>query len=342
MESPFDCRFHRRFGIELEVNPLNGIVRRPDTESGEIPVGADYLSRIVHNVTGECVEMQGWDHVHNNPYWIVKPDNSCGIEVNTPVLKGWRGLEKLMRVQDAIKASGIHADSRCSLHVHVNISDLSPEQLASVVAYYIKCEHILFDAIPPHRKNSRYCQLLGMTDLFSHDFHMEPIDLIQRVSGVKYYSMNCYHFCKGGGFRKDNYRKKTIEFRIMEGSACLDSYATKNWVRFLLHFVETMSKMPMPGNYRAGDRWSSLLWLDPKDLFEILHFNKDDLLSPGLKQVRDWLLHRLMKYGYDTGLKGLWSNEGRSVARHEIMDLVDSTPSMDCDGDPVYGNNYIL
>lgn len=342
MESPFDCRFYRRYGIELEVNPLNGVVRRPDTDSGEIPVGSDYISRIINKTIGESVELQGWDHIHNNTSWVVKPDNSCGIEVNSPILKGWTGLEKLMRVQEALRDAGINSDKRCSLHVHVNIADLNPQQLASVVAYYIKCEHIFFDSIPPHRKNSRYCQLLGLTDLFSHDFYMNPMDLINLVSGVKYYSMNCYHFCKGGGFTSDNHRKRTIEFRIMEGSACLDPLATKNWVRFLLHFVDRTSKLPLPKDYWEGDRWSSLLWLNPTDMFEILHFDKDDMLSPGLKQVRDWFLNRLHEYGYNTGLKGLWSNEGRSAAREDFMKLYKSIRQTPVDGDPVYGKNYIL
>ena len=343
MESPFDCKINRRFGIELEVNPLTGVVRRPDTDSGEIPVGSDYIASLVHKTTGESVVLQGWDHVHNNPSWIVKPDNSCGIEINSRVLKGWSGLEKILQVIDALNDAGINSDQRCSLHVHVDISDLTPTELASVVAHYIKCEHIFFDAFPAHRKNSRYCQVLGMTDLLSHDFYLEPMDLIQAISGVKYYSINCYHFCKGGNFSKENPRKKTIEFRIMEGAACLDTLTTKNWIRFLLHFVEVVSKKKMPPPYHKGDKWSSLLWLDPEDLFSILHFDQDDLLSPGLKQTRDWFLARLVKYGFNTGKGGIWSNEGRSLSWEKINQLNSTIQPMEIDDDdPVYSKKYRL
>lgn len=329
MDSPVNCKWLRRFGVELEVNTLNGIVRRPDTRAGEIPVGADYVANIIGLATGESVEIQGWDHVHNNTRWVVKPDNSCGIEVNSPVLKGWRGLKRLLTVVEALKDNGIRSDERCSLHVHINIADLSLRQLAAVVAYYIKCEHVFFDLVPPHRKNNRYCQLLGMTDLFEHDMNLSPEELIARVSGVKYYSMNTYHFYKGGGFSSENYRKKTIEFRIAEGAACLDPFIVKNWVRLLIHFVEVARQKHMPGRYKQGNPWTGLLWLNPKQVFQLLKFDQE--LSPGMQQVRDWFLQRAMQYAYDTGLEGVWSNAGRAVAWREYQELVQGRSLLELD-----------
>lgn len=341
MDSPIDCQFLRRFGIELEVNTLTGIIKRPDSDSGEIPVGADYVSNLVHKATREKVELQGWEHIHNNKCWIVKPDMSCGIEVNSPILKGWSGLEKILKVIDAFRDAGINADRRCSLHVHVNIADMSPTQLASVIAHYIKCEHVLFDAIPPYRKNNRYCQLLGLTDLFCHDFPMEPMEIIHRISGVKYYSLNAYHFIRGGGFSDDNQRKKTLEFRIAEGLACIDSLLAKNWIRFFLHFVEMTMNRPLPGKYSKGDPWSSLLWLNPREVFSLLKFDQDDL-TPGIRQIRDWFALRIIENGYNTGLGGIWSNQGRSTARKEIEELIGKFKPQIEDEDAVYGKKYIL
>lgn len=342
MDSPIDCQFLRRFGIELEVNTLTGIIKRPDSDLREIPVGADYVANLVHKSTRERVELQGWDHIHNNKCWIVKPDMSCGIEINSPILKGWTGLEKILKVIDTLRDAGINADRRCSLHVHVNIADLEPVQLASVIAHYIKCEHVLFDAIPPYRKNNRYCQLLGLTDLFYHDFPMEPMEIIHCVSGVKYYSLNAYHFIRGGGFSDDNQRKKTLEFRIAEGLACIDSLLAKNWIRFFLHFVEMTKNRPLPRQYRSGDPWSSLLWLNPSEVFSLLKFDQDEI-TPGIRQIRDWFTLRIAENGYNTGLGGIWSNQGRSVARKEIEDFIEKfKPQKIDDEDAVYGKNYIL
>lgn len=341
MKTPFNCKSYRRFGVELEVNPLNGVVKRPDTDCGEIPVGSDYITRLIKEVTGERVTLQGWDHIHNNTSWVVKPDNSCGIEINTPILKGWADLEKLLNVIDKLESSGINSNNLCSLHVHVNIADLNEEQLASVIAYYVKCEHIFFDSVPSHRKNSRYCPLLGTIPALSHDFDMSPINIINAVSGSKYYSMNCYHFCKGGGYQSYNSRKQTIEFRIMEGSACLDSFVAKNWIRFLLHFVEVTSKLPLPKNYVEGDKQSSLLWLDPSDLFEILHFNEESI-SDGLKQVRDWFTNRLLSNGYDTGVGGIWSNKGRRESRKDLLNITKTEHQIYMDKNSVYEEKYII
>jgi hypothetical protein len=286
------------------------------------------------------VELQGWDHVHNNAYWVIKPDNSCGIEINSPILKGWRGLKKLLVLVEALREAGIRADQRCSLHLHVNIADLSVRQLATVIAYYIKCEHVFFDSVPAQRKSNRYCQLLGMTDLFQHNTLLTPEELIARVSAVKYYSMNTYHFFKGGGFSNDNHRKKTMEFRIAEGVACVNPMTVKCWTRLLLHFVETTSEKILPGRYRDGDPWTGLVWLSPKQVFHLLGFDQDDL-SPGLKQVRSWFLKRLINNSYNTGLPGIWSNEGRSLVRVEYEELGRRWLTEE-DGDGLYDKKYIL
>lgn len=344
MDSPLDCRSLRRFGVEIEVNTLNGVVRRPDAGAGEIPVGADYICDVVRKMVRDEVTLQGWDHVHNNRGWVIKPDNSCGIEINSPVLKGWRGLKRLLQVIDALKGSGVRSDDRCSLHIHVNISDLSLRQLATVIAYYIKCEPVFFDAVPAHRKSNRYCQPIGMTDLFTHDYYMEPQEIVERVSHVKYYSLNAYHFMRGGGFSIDNPRKKTLEFRIIENGACLDSFATKNWVRLFLHFVDVVRQRPMPRRYRENDPWSSLLWLNPKEVFTLLRF--DGPLSPGLTQVRNWFADRLLLHtGCD--LPGVWSWQGRSIARQESMDMVFKGYTLSADStetwhERVYGKKYVV
>jgi hypothetical protein len=143
------------------------------------------------------------------------------------------------------------------------------------------------------------------------------MEIIHRISGVKYYSLNAYHFIRGGGFSDDNQRKKTLEFRIAEGLACIDSLLAKNWIRFFLHFVEMTKNRPLPRQYRSGDPWSSLLWLNPSEV--------------------------IAENGYNTGLGGIWSNQGRSTARKEIEDFIEKfKPQKIDDEDAVYGKNYIL
>jgi hypothetical protein len=322
MDRVLDCQFHRRFGVEVELNTLNGIVVKLDEDEGEIPYGADKVAHIISKALRKPVEIHGWHPTHNNTAWIVKPDSSCGIEVCSPILKGWTGLKSLMQVVEGFSKAKLTADNRCSLHVHLNISDLNKDQLASVIAYYIKCEHVIFDSLPCQRKNNRYCQFLGMSDLFRHDTPMEADEITYRAAHTKYYSLNIYHFIKGGGFTIKNNRKQTMEFRVGESDMCLEPFHVKNWIRFLLHFVEMTKNLPLPMPYRESDPWSSLLWLGPREVFKLLKF--DDVLSEGLKQVRDWFTNRIKVNGFgdDPGLPAIWSNKGRSVARAEFLSML--------------------
>lgn len=331
--------YNRRFGTEFEVNTSDGIIKKPNPIEGEIPKGSDLVAVVVHKATKDSVEVTAWEPVHNNTKWIVKPDSSCGIEINSPVMKGWQGLKKLMKVAEFLRLYYPKSDSRCSFHVHLDISDLSLMQLASVIAYYIKCEHIFFDSVPARRKNSRYCQPIGMSDIFSHDCRMDPEDLVNKISDNKYYSANCYHFIKGGGFAAVNQRKRAMEFRIIESSACLDPFIVKNWIRLLLYFVEVTKDLPLPKRHN-GDPKSGLAWLDPKDMFKIMKF--DDDLSPGLVQVRNWFLTRIYDNGYHSRLSGLWSNQGRKKARQEFLNFYhkDWREISPMNEDILYGKHY--
>jgi hypothetical protein len=184
-----------------------------------------------------------------------------------------------------------------------------------------------------------------MTDMFTHDYYMDARELIERVSHVKYYSLNAYHFMRGGGFTADNPRKKTLEFRIIENGACLDAFAAKNWVRLFLHFVDVVKQKSLPRRYREGDPWSSLLWLNPKEVFTLLKLDRP--LSPGLTQVRNWFADRLIQHTR-CDLPGVWSERGRSVALSEAMDMTlvqGYTLSDNSDEsylERVYGKKYVV
>lgn len=294
--------------MEIELNTASGEVVAIDVSKKEIPDGAARVANIISETLREQVEVRGWHPTHNNDRWVVKPDTSCGIEVCTPILKGRRGLGAAMRVAAALRDAGVRADERCSLHVHVNIADLNEAQLATVLAYYLKCEKVLFDSIPARRKVSPYCRFVGLSDLFTTDFDMDPTELIRRVSATKYHSANAYHFVRGGGFFLPT-TIQTVEFRVGEGDMCLDPELLKNWVRFLLHFVEATKDAPYPRPYRPGaPPADGLLWLDRADVFDLLKFS-----HPGVAEIRDWFAGRLIRNSLentgvgDTALKKKYS-----------------------------------
>lgn len=344
MYSHFNCQSHRRFGVEVELNTLDGVVRELNKAAKDIPLGSDYVSCLIKHTLHKTVEIRDWMHYHNNDVWIVKPDASCGIEVCTPILKGWQDLKSLLKVIQAFKQSEkIVADRRCSLHVHVNIADLTLQQLGSVLSYYIKCEHVIFDSIPAYRKNNSFCEFVGMADLFQHDFPMHAGSIINKLGTTKYLSINTYHFVAGGGFmglRENNLCRPTIEFRVAENEACLDPLFAKCWIRFLLHFVEVTKDLPLPRDYREGDAWSGLLWLSPKDVFKLLKFDQN--LSDGLQQVKNWFIKRILVNGVDE-LLGIWSKAGRQSARDEFLEMYgDFSDDLDeSQDDLIFGDKYV-
>lgn len=280
----------RRFGIEIELNAFDGKAKPDD---GGKPAGIDYVGKLINDNTEEGAEVKGWEHTNNNTRWVIKPDSSCGMEICTPPVSGWTGLQKICRVVDALgRDAKIKSDKRCSVHVHVDVSDLDTDQVARILGWYIKCEPVIMDMVPDYRRINRYCQFIGMTAILSHDHKYTSQEIINTVSDYKYYSMNAR------SLKKDSPRK-TIEFRIVEGEGCRDAFLIKNWVRFLLHFIERAIVKPLNFEYKSNDPWSHLCWLDPEDVFRFLGFSNNPQeyeLSKGLQQIRNWILARMAKY----------------------------------------------
>lgn len=332
MDSILDCEIYRRVGIELEANTPSGEIKR--LSKNEAPEGAQYIGALIHDITKERVEIHGWHNTHNNNCWIIKPDSSCGVEICTPILKGWTGLKSLLHVIDGMKGH-VSSDGRCSLHAHVNVSDLSIDKIASVISWWIKCELVFMDLMPERRKCNRYCQLIGLSDFIDIDSDYDPELLIELLADQKYYSINTFHL------RKD--RRKTLEFRFMGNEGCIDSYTAKNWIRLILYFVEVVSVLNMPKPYEYGNQWSSFCWLDPIDVFDLLGFDNPKLLSPGLKQVRDWTLCRLLK-NVKSDLIGIWSQTGRKVAISQIEGMYngESLPLSNEMQENLYSDRYAI
>lgn len=325
----------RRFGTEIEVNAFDNR-NRPLVENA-LPEGIQYVGTQVNKTLGEKVLIHKWGHDHNNDVWIVKPDSSCGMEVCSPVSKGWYGLKRICQVIDMLGGdSKIKSDSRCSLHVHTDVSDLSTEQLGAVISWWIKSEPVFLDSVPPQRKRNRYCQFLGLCELFEHDGVYGLETLIKRLGTAKYGTLNTYHLKAG--------KRQTIEFRIMENECCQNPYMAKNWIRLILHFIEMACLKGIPRVYEDGNPWTGYCWLDPKEVFQLLGFDGSYELSPGLEQVKSWFLSRLLKYAARTGLPGVMSDPARKMAYTQYKDiLLDSGVSVATPtdiGEAIYGDNF--
>jgi hypothetical protein len=316
-----ECKYLRRFGAEIEVNAFD-LRNRPEDPKA-MPEGTPIVADIVQKASENIVQIHKWAYDHNNQTWIIKPDSSCGIEICTPVLKGWRGLMEVCRVVDALGRARISVDDRCSFHVHIDVGDLKDIDIAAIITWWIKCEPVFMDSVPSSRKRNQYCQLLGQHEAFDRveDGFLSPENLIRLLGHSKYFTINTYHYF--------NQKRKSIEFRIMDGECCINPWDAKNWIRLVVHFVERALKLGMPSSYFAGDRWSGYCWLDPVDVFQFLGFEGEFILSDGLKQVKAWFLDRLYLNCQMGFREGIMSNQMRRVAVDQIDAMISSSNVFD-------------
>jgi len=318
--------YARRFGLEIELNALDGrdFVANP-LSHGELPNGISYIGNLVKEITKKPVYVDKWHYTHNNEIWVIKPDRSCGIEICTPAMKGWYGLNQVCKVIDGFLFDPLAiADKRCSLHVHVEVADCSTKELISILSWWIKCEPVFLDAMLEHRKVNRFCQSLGTTNMFIAE-NYEPSSLFDDLAVHKYFTLNTYHMNKG--------HRATIEFRTLGEEGCQDSYTTRNWIRLLIHFVEMAKKKLLPRKYKVDNPMTGLLWLDLLDVMKVLGFFGNYRLSKGMEELRNWFIYRI-KYNVETNRDGLWSNEFRKITRLQLGQVLDKLKLTDDDIKP--------
>jgi hypothetical protein len=255
-----------RFGVEIELNSpdLRDFVKNP-LKSGEYPSGMDRIASIVSKLGFDC-QLHEWRYNHNSSCWCCKPDRSCGIELCSPVLDK-ESKHQLFLVMDALSDDpSVLIDERCSFHVHIELSSMDfNESAASILAWWVKCEHVFFDFAAPFRKNNFYCRPIGTSDLFAPDetVHFEKIFSKLRH---KHFSANAFHLF--------NRRRKTLEFRLAEGTR--DSFFADMWIKTIFSFAKAAESRGLPSDY---------LWMTPLEVLEFMNMDSS---------IEEWFLSRLI------------------------------------------------
>ena len=264
---------NHRFGVEIELNTFDDPSNKSDDSSE--PIGSRHAAHVVKETLQENVEVTTWHTTINSNRWLVKPDSSCGFEICSPVLKGRQGLKSLVSVINSLKNDGrFNADSKCSFHVHFELPSRDVGFISSLIVNWIKCELFFFLLIPDYRKQSKYCQLMGLSDLFPNNSQLDKNIIFNKVSDYKFYSLSLYHF------KKSN--RNTVEFRLMDNRACLDGKLVENWIILLNRFINKSNN-----NYvfnQEGLLEKPFVWLDFKDVFDFLDLYKEKELIEFIKK----------------------------------------------------------
>lgn len=211
----------RKFGVEIEYV---GIERK-------------HIINALKKINVKCVSER---YTHKTAtYWKIVDDGSIVEqpqyrgELVSPPLKGSKGLKQLGKVVQAINNAGANVNRSCGLHVHVDASDLSPNQILYVSQRYGKFEKEIDQFMAPWRSNNTYARTLNKT------YHTNVARMIRRnmkIHGVNFKSAASF----ADRYRKVNIasfnRHGTIEFRQHEGT--VDFERIINWVQFCIYFVE--------------------------------------------------------------------------------------------------------
>lgn len=261
----------RTFGAELEFNS-----DLPQSKYKEL------LTSI-----GEEATITSYRHNNVDNLWFCKTDASCGREVASKVLGSFDSINKCIRdlklleqVHTLFIQHGAKVSNSCGGHVHVLLKDFNDNQYHRFLKYYIKMEKMMYDMLPSRRKTSSYCAAKSMNFGTKRDYSLS--DLRQVFQGRN-----------GLNLRRsfEDRQGETVEFRMAEGFG--DPRDLKNWVRFLLYFLEVVKVAPEPEDL-------SWFWVDEAlDFLGLLNKGGSEefiVLSPCLSELREWILERHMAY----------------------------------------------
>lgn len=105
--------------------------------------------------------------LHEAPMWNVTGDGSLrnGLELVSLPVSGVNLVSAIKELQYILDNSGTPAlTKRCSLHVHIDMRDMSVRQLFSLLVVYTIFENELFNYVGEERKDNPYCVPLSHAD----------------------------------------------------------------------------------------------------------------------------------------------------------------------------------
>jgi hypothetical protein len=270
----------RNFGIELEMT--NRVPRKE-------------LAKAVGTVDKEREIRQSstYDQDYSPNYWHVKFDRLVeggegGWEVSSYKGNGYKDLSKMSNVATALKEAGAVVNDDCGYHIHAEVADYGTQQLATLVANWMRIEPIICEMLPKHRRNHKYCKLLTTKIKYDESRKYTPVqfwDLVRPRNFDRADRRVSLNLCNVAGGVHD---RLTVELRMPEGT--LDNKDVKNWARFFIHFVDVNKTKSFPDEIKPCNVYEAMMVAG-------LHSEKPFfLLSAGLRETKIWVMSRILRY----------------------------------------------
>ena len=249
---PLSCR---NFGVELEL------VSSKHHDGSELE-HADIKNRIFGGVLELHGDTSCWELAHDSS--IECNSDQQAFELVSPKLTlDSMGLTKLdavvSRSQSVLPGLCVNADA--GFHVHVDISDVSLDEIKRICAQFVKFEDVMDRFMPQSRRgnNNKY----GLSNRYNKILHklsneecnerilscstlnelgnvMNPTTQDGNKRSSRYYKLNLQNVIWN--------RQPTLEFRQHSGTH--NSTKIAKWIQFLLEFVDSSIRQANPDNFK--------------------------------------------------------------------------------------------
>jgi predicted DNA-binding WGR domain protein len=207
----------RRFGVEVETHSNLS----PQDIAGKM------------RERGLKVNLRENEYFHSDgKNWDVKRDGSCGLEFASPILSGEAGIFDAKLVVEKIREVCPNAvNSKCGLHVTIDVSDHSHTDLKRLAIAYLKAQDYFYAQCNESRQHNQYCarnptnRLQDMIDSSSVERVLDACGG-WREHSQRYHGLNWTRV----------FSRKVVEFRMMESTVAMRKVGA--WIRTCVGFVD--------------------------------------------------------------------------------------------------------
>ena len=160
-------------------------------------------------------------------FWSIKEDNSLrnnGLEFVSWVLVGNQIPYAVLNLMQALPNEASFSQ-RTSVHIHVNVRDLTPDDLAKLLLVYLTIERLLYRFVGANRDKNIFCvplHELGMPEKLFTSLKQIGREPLYQTENTRYSGLNFDPCLKFG----------SVEFRQLHGTR--DPVRLLTWINLLL------------------------------------------------------------------------------------------------------------
>ena len=229
---------NRTFGVELEL-------LSPVSDRDLVDALNTFCQPLTWYGADDCpknIVFRRANYSNKDNQWRVKPDVSIrsqgrghGVEIVTPILKGEKDMEALVKLVTFLEELGCKVNKSTGFHCHIDISDFNAQNCRRLMMVLAKYETSINDFLPQSRKgnNNHYCRnsFFGGEDLY----HIYKT--VKRLAKISKRELLGYEpFTGRGKWNFQNFwRHGTFENRAHSGTCNADK--VEHWVRLTMGLI---------------------------------------------------------------------------------------------------------